>query len=145
MHVTVHLPLDLLSSCLFVHEPEDLLVCPERAGRLDAGKPPPTLPLTLIQHPFEEGLEGTARDGLHYPGRILLYILAVLVKRVRLADSIAGDGRQEENGVPTDGNFPRSYPGGGDCHRCSPHLHPRIRRSCSLGRGSTLVGGHSPL
>jgi hypothetical protein len=32
MYVTVHLPLDLLSSRSFVHEPEDLPVCPERAG-----------------------------------------------------------------------------------------------------------------
>lgn len=82
MHVTVYLPLDLLSSRSFVHEPEDLPVCPERAGRLDACKPPPTLPLTLIQHPFEEGLEGTARDGLHHPDRILSYILAIPVKRI---------------------------------------------------------------
>ena len=85
MHVTVYLPLDLLSRRSFVHKPEDLPVCPERAGRLDAGKPPPTLPLTLIQHPFEEGLEGAARDGLHHPGRILSYILAVSVRRVRSA------------------------------------------------------------
>ena len=85
MHVTVYLPLDLLSSRSFVHEPEDLLVYPKRASRLDAGKPPPTLPLTLIQHLFEEGLEGTARDGLHCPGRILSYILAIPVKRVKLA------------------------------------------------------------
>ena len=48
MHMTVHLPLDLLSSRSFVHEPEDFPVCPERAGRLDACKPPSTLPLTLI-------------------------------------------------------------------------------------------------
>ncbi|KAG9233357.1 hypothetical protein BJ875DRAFT_442313 [Amylocarpus encephaloides] len=68
VYVTVHLPPGLLSSCLFVHEPQDFLVCPERAGRLDAGKPPPTLPLMLIQHLFEEGLEGTARDGLRHPG-----------------------------------------------------------------------------
>src|SRR6187402_2577087 len=85
MHVTVHLPLDLLSSRSLVHEPEDFPVCPERTGRLDACKPPPTLSLTLIQHPFEEGLEGTARDGLHYLGRILSYILAIPVKRVRSA------------------------------------------------------------
>ena len=57
---------------------------------------------------------------------------------------MAKDSKQEENKIPTDGNFPRSYPGGG-CHRYSPHLHPRIRRSCSLGRGSTLAGGRSPL
>jgi len=48
VHVTVHLPLDLLSSRLFVHKLEDLLVCPKRASRLDASKPPLTLPLTLI-------------------------------------------------------------------------------------------------
>jgi hypothetical protein len=86
MHVTAYLSLDLLPSRSFVHEPEDLLVCPERAGRLDTGKPLPTLPLTLIQHPFEEGLESAARDGLHYPGRILSYILAILLKRVKLAN-----------------------------------------------------------
>ena len=85
MHVTVHLPLDLLSIRLFVYEPEDLPVCPEGAGRLDAGKPPPTLPLTLIQYPFEEGFEGAARDGLHQPGRILSYIFAIPSKRVRSA------------------------------------------------------------
>lgn len=56
MHITVYLPLNLLSSCLFVHKPEDLLVCPERAGRLDTCKPPPTL------------------------GRILLYILVILME-----------------------------------------------------------------
>jgi hypothetical protein len=38
----------------------------------------------LIQHPFEEGLESAARDGLHHLGRILLYIFAVPLKRVRL-------------------------------------------------------------
>lgn len=48
-------------------------------------------------------------------------------------------------GVPTDGNFPRSYLGGVDCHRYSPNLHPRIRRSHSLSRGSTLAGRRSPL
>ena len=85
MHVTVYLPLDLLPSRSFVHKPEDFLVCPKRAGRLDAGKPPPTIPLTLVQRLFGEGLEGAARDSLHYPGRILLYIFAVPVKRVRLA------------------------------------------------------------
>ena len=82
MHMAVHLPLDLLSIRSFVHEAEDLPVCPKRAGRLDAGKSPPTLPLTLVQYPFEEGLEGTARDSLHRPGRILSYIFAVPVKRV---------------------------------------------------------------
>jgi hypothetical protein len=85
MYIAVYLPLDLLSIRSFVHEPEDLPVRPERAGRLDAYKPPPTLPLTLIQHLFKEGLKGTARDGLHHPGRILLYILTIPVKRVRLA------------------------------------------------------------
>ena len=85
VYVTVHLPLDLLSSRSFVHEPEDFPVCLERAGRLDAYKPPPTLPLTLIQHPFEEGLKGTARDGLHHLGRILSYILAIPVKSIRSA------------------------------------------------------------
>jgi hypothetical protein len=39
----------------------------------------------LIQHPFEEGLESTARESPHHPGRILSYIFAVPVKRVRLA------------------------------------------------------------
>jgi hypothetical protein len=48
MYVTVYLPLDLLPSRSFVHEPEDLLVCPERASRLDTCKPPLTLLLTLI-------------------------------------------------------------------------------------------------
>jgi hypothetical protein len=85
VYMAVYLPLDLLSLRVFVHEPEDLLVCPERTGRLNAGKPPLTLPLTLVQHPFEEGLEGPARDGLYHPGRILLYIFAILVKRVSLA------------------------------------------------------------
>lgn len=78
--MTVHLPLDLLSSCLFVHELENLLVCPKGAGRLDTCKPPLTLPLTLIQHLFEEGLEGTAGDGLYYSGRILSYILAIPIE-----------------------------------------------------------------
>jgi hypothetical protein len=36
MHVTVHLPLNLLPSRPFVHEPENLPVCPERASRLNA-------------------------------------------------------------------------------------------------------------
>jgi hypothetical protein len=85
IHLTVYLPLNLLSSRSFVHEPEDLLVYPERASRLDAYKPPPTLPLTLIQHLFKEGLKGTARDGLHHLGRILSYILTIPVKRVRSA------------------------------------------------------------
>jgi hypothetical protein len=85
MYVTVYLPFDLLFSRSFVHKPEDFPVCPKRASRLDACKPPPTLPLTLIQHPFEEGLEGTARDGLHHLGRILLYILVIPVKSVRSA------------------------------------------------------------
>lgn len=84
MHVTVHLPLNLLPSRSFVHELEDLLVCPKRASRLDAYKPPPTLPLTLIQHPFEEGLESTARDGLQYLDRILSNIFVGPLKRVRL-------------------------------------------------------------
>jgi hypothetical protein len=83
MHVTVHLPLNLLPSRSFVHELEDLLVCLKRASRLDAYKPPPTLPLTLIQHPFEEGLKSVARDSLHHLGRILSYIFAVPLKRVR--------------------------------------------------------------
>jgi hypothetical protein len=74
MHLTVHLPLDLHPCRSFVYEPEDLPVCPQRASRLDAGKPPPTFPLTLIQYPF---VEGTARDSLHHPGRVLSYILAV--------------------------------------------------------------------
>ena len=86
MHVTVYLPPDLLPSRSFVHKPEDLPVCPKRAGRLDACKPPPTLPLVLVQHPFEEGLEGTARERLHRPGGILSHILAVPVhSRVRSA------------------------------------------------------------
>ena len=143
MHVTVHPPLDLLSIRSFVHEPEDLPVCPKRTGRLDARKSPPTLPLTLIQYPFEEGLEGTARDGFYHQGRILSYILAIPVKS-QISDSIAEDGMQE-GGVPTDGNFLRSDLGGGYCRRYSPHLHPQIRRSYSLGRCSTLAGGRSPL
>jgi hypothetical protein len=85
MYMPVYLPPDLLPSRSFVHEPEDLLVCPERASRLDAYKPPPTLPLMLIQYPFEEGLKSTAREGLYHPGRVLSYIFAVPVKRVRLA------------------------------------------------------------
>jgi hypothetical protein len=85
MYITVYLPLDLLSSRSFIYEPEDLPVYPERTGRLDARKPPATLPLMLIQYPFKEGLKGTARDGLYHPGRILLYILAIPVKRVRPA------------------------------------------------------------
>jgi hypothetical protein len=83
MHITVYLPIDLLPSRLFVHEPEDLLVCPECADRLDACKPPPTLPPTLIQHLFEEGLESAARDSLHHLGRIFSYIFAVPLERVR--------------------------------------------------------------
>jgi hypothetical protein len=85
MYITVYLPFDLLSSRSFIHKPEDFLICPERAGQLDACKPPPTLPLTLIQYPFEEGLEGMARDGLYHLGRILSYILIIPVKSVRLA------------------------------------------------------------
>jgi hypothetical protein len=85
VYITVHLSLNLLPSRSFVYKPEDLPVCPEYTGRLDTGKPPPILPLTLIQYPFEEGLKGMARDSLYYPGRILLYIFAVPVKRVRLA------------------------------------------------------------
>ena len=77
MHVAVHLPLDLLSIRSFVHEPEDLPVCPERAGRLDACKPPPTLSSTLIQNLIEEGLESAATDSLHHLGRILSYIFTV--------------------------------------------------------------------
>jgi len=84
MHITVYLSLDLLPSCLFVHEPEDLPVCPECAGRLNSCKPPPTLPPTLIQYPFEEGLESAARDSLHHLGRILSYIFTVPLERVRL-------------------------------------------------------------
>ena len=83
MHITVYLPVDLLPSLLFVHEPEVLLVCPVCAGRLDVCKPPPTLPPTLIQHPFEEGLKSAARDSLHHLGRILSYIFAVPLERVR--------------------------------------------------------------
>jgi hypothetical protein len=143
--MTVYLPLNLLSSRSFVHKPEDFPVCPERVGRLNAYKPLPTLSLMLIQYPFKEGLKGTARDGLHYLGRILLYILAIPVKSVRLANSIAEDSRQKENKIPTNGNFPQPYLGGGGCHRYSPHLHPRIRLSYSLSQGSILAGRHSPL
>jgi hypothetical protein len=84
IYIIVYLSLDLLSSCLFVYEPEDFPVCPEYIGRLDVYKPPPTLPLMLIQYPFEEGLKGTVRDGLYYLGRILLYILVIPVKSIRL-------------------------------------------------------------
>jgi hypothetical protein len=83
--MTVYLLFDLLSSRLFIYKPEDFLVYPERASQLDAYKPPPTLPLTLIQHLFKEGLKGIARDGLYHLGRILLYILAIPIKRIRLA------------------------------------------------------------
>jgi hypothetical protein len=85
IYIIVYLPLDLLSSYSFIHEPEDLPVYPEYTGQLDTCKSPPTLPLTLIQYPFEEGLEGTVRDGLYYPDRILSYILIISIKRVRLA------------------------------------------------------------
>jgi len=83
MHITVYLPIDLLPSRLFIHKPEDLSVCPECADRLNAYKPPPTLPPTLIQHPFKEGLKSAARDSLYHLGRILLYIFAVPLERVR--------------------------------------------------------------
>lgn len=106
IHITVHLPLDLLPSRSFVHEPEDLLVCPERASRLDTCKPPLTLPLTLIQYLFEEGLKSTARDSLYYLSRILSYILTIPMKSVRLANLIAENSRQKENKIPTDRNFP---------------------------------------
>jgi hypothetical protein len=66
MHITVYLLFDLLPSRLFVHKLEDLLVCPKCASRLDACKPSPTLPLTLIQHLFNEGLESAAKDILHH-------------------------------------------------------------------------------
>jgi hypothetical protein len=79
MHITVYLPIRL-----FIHQPEDLPVCPECADRLDACKPPPTLPPALIQHPFKEGLESVARDSLYHLGRILLYIFAIPLERVRL-------------------------------------------------------------
>src|ERR1700742_744157 len=82
MHVTVYLPLNLLPSRSFVHKPEDLPICPERASRPDTSKPPPTLPLALIQYPFEEGLKSTARDSSHHPARILSYIFAIPLKRV---------------------------------------------------------------
>jgi hypothetical protein len=48
MYITVYFPINLLPSRLFIYEPEDLLVCPECANRLNAYKPPPTLPPTLI-------------------------------------------------------------------------------------------------
>ena len=79
MYITVQLPPDLPPRRSFIHEPKDLPVCPERVSRFDTGQPPLTLPLTLIQHPFEEGLEGTARDSLYHLGRILSYVLAVPV------------------------------------------------------------------
>jgi hypothetical protein len=84
MHLTVDLALGFLTSRPFVYEPEDLPVCSEGVGRLDACKPPSTLPSTLIQHPFEEGLESTARDGLQYLDRILSNIFVGPLKRVRL-------------------------------------------------------------
>ena len=83
MYLTIHLALDLLASGPFVYKPENLPVCPEGVGRLDACKPPPTLPPTLIKHLFEEGLESAARDGLHDLGGILSNIFTVPVKRVR--------------------------------------------------------------
>ena len=83
MHFTVHLALDVLTSHPFVDEPEDHLVCPKGVGRLDAYKPPPTLPTKLIQHPLEEGLKSAARDGLYYLVRILSYIFTVPLKRVK--------------------------------------------------------------
>lgn len=84
VHVTVHLPLDLLPSRPFVHEPEDLPVCPKGVGRFDACEPPPTLPSTLIYHPLKEGLEGAARDSFHHLGSILSCIFTITVKRVSL-------------------------------------------------------------
>jgi hypothetical protein len=48
MYITVCLSIDLLASRPFIYEPEDLPVCPERAGGLDAGTPPSILLLTLI-------------------------------------------------------------------------------------------------
>jgi hypothetical protein len=92
MHVTGQLPQDLLPSHSLMHEPEDLLVCSKRMGRLNACKPPSTLPPALIQHPFKEGFKSAARDGLHHPGRILSYILA-LPGESQINDSIA-EGRR---------------------------------------------------
>ncbi len=85
MHVTIQPTINLLSSLSFVHEPKDLPVCPNSTRILDAGQPPPILPLTLIQHPFKEGLEGAERDSLYQLGRIFLYIFAVPIERVRSA------------------------------------------------------------
>jgi hypothetical protein len=84
MYITVYLSLNLLPSRLFVHEPKDLPVYPECASRLNSYKPPPTLPPTLIQHLFKEGLKSAARDSLYYLGRILSYIFTVSLERVRL-------------------------------------------------------------
>jgi hypothetical protein len=77
MYLTVDLTLNLLTSCPFMYEPEDLPVCPEGVGRLDASKPPSTLPSTLIQHPVEEGLKSSGRDGLHHLDWVSSYIFAV--------------------------------------------------------------------
>ena len=60
-----------------MHEPEDLLLCPKRASRLDTGKPPPTFPPDVDLTSIRKGLEGTARDSLHYLYKILLYIFVI--------------------------------------------------------------------
>jgi hypothetical protein len=142
--VAVHLPLDLLSLHAFVHEPEDLPIRPEYTSRLDAGKLPSILPLTLVQYPFEEGFKGPARNGLHYPGKILSYIFIVLVKS-QLSDSTVKDGKQKGNKVYIDRTISRLYRGKGDYYRYSPYLYSRIRRNCPLDRGNTLAGKRFPL
>jgi hypothetical protein len=77
MYFTVDLALNLLTSRPFVYELEDLPAHPEGVGRLDACKPPPTLPSTLIRRIIKEGL--------HHLGRILSYIFTVPLARVRSA------------------------------------------------------------
>lgn len=83
VYMTAYLSSDFPPSRSFVHKLEDFPLYAQCAGRLDTSKPSPTLPLILISHPFKEGLKGTARDSLHYPDRILSYIFAVPMKRVR--------------------------------------------------------------
>ena len=80
MYFLICFALNLLASRPFVYKPEDLLVYPKGASRLNAYKPSPTLPPMLIQHLFKEGLKSAASNGLYHLGRILLYIFAVPIK-----------------------------------------------------------------
>jgi len=93
MHYAVHLAQDLLAGRTLVDEAKDLPICPESVGRLDACKPPPTSPSTLIQHPIEESLEGAERDSLDHPGRVFSCIFTVSLKESQTNDSIAEDGK----------------------------------------------------